>query len=87
MANPSDPSSKPIATRVPMIEYQRMLSEASQLQMSISDYLLLKLYQADQLPLLQQELKDCRKQLEDRENQLLALQKEGMQAKEILKSI
>ena len=82
MAKPSDLSSKPIATRVPMNEYQRMLSEASQMQMSISDYLLLKLYQADQLPLLRQELQDCRKQLEDREAQLLTLKQEGVKKKE-----
>ena len=87
MAKPSDISSKPIATRVPMMEYQRMLSEASQMQLSISDYLLLKLYQADQLPLLQQELQDCRRKLEDQEKQLQALLKEDTQAKEVLKNI
>jgi hypothetical protein len=81
MAKPSDLSSKPIATRVPMNEYLRMLDEASQMQMSISDYLLLKLYQSEQLPLLKQELQICRKELEAKEALLLALQKEMTESK------
>jgi len=39
------PATKPISTRVPMDEYVKIQKEAIRLKMSISDYLIMKLYE------------------------------------------
>jgi len=44
MARPSDIDSKPIATRVPMSDYIKFLQEASERKLSMSEFLLLKIY-------------------------------------------
>lgn len=44
MARPSDISSKPMATRVPMEDYIKFLKEATENKMCVSDFLLMKLY-------------------------------------------
>jgi chromosome segregation ATPase len=44
MARPSDISTKPVATRIPMPDYLRILKEATDQSMSISDWLLFRIY-------------------------------------------
>lgn len=44
MARPSDITSKPVATRLPMSDYIKFLQEATENNMSMSDFLLVKIY-------------------------------------------
>jgi chromosome segregation ATPase len=59
MARPSDISTKPVATRIPMPDYLRILKEATDQSMSISDWLLFRIYN-DTEDLLKKELEEER---------------------------
>lgn len=72
-------NTKSIAARIPYDEYVNVIDKASALRLTTSDYLILKLNQAERLPPLEQELSTT-------QATLMALERELTQTKQLVSS-